>query len=180
MSRADFDKFVQRKQEEGKQAAQFDPKQQLAEWLQYLDALYRQIEKTVSAYIERGVATIEFHKIELNEDFSGLYNAPQMLLRIGSSTIVFKPIGTMLIGSKGRVDVQGPQGSARLSLIDKNVTHARQLVRIRVSKPDDPPQEPKRDKIEWVWKIMTPAPEMNFVELTEDSFFDMILSITDA
>ena len=88
----------------------------------------------------------------------------------------------MLIGSKGRVDVQGPRGSARLGLINKKVTHARQLIHVRISLPGDPPPAPESspEKIDWAWKIITPAPEMKFIELTEDSFFDMVLGVADA
>jgi hypothetical protein len=127
MSRTDFDNFVQRKRQEEEEAASFDPKQQLAEWLQYLDTLYLEVRGFLKSYIDAGTARLEFHEIQLNEEFSGPYEANQLFLYIGTSTITFKPIGTMLIGSKGRVDVQGPRGSARLSLVNKKVTDARQL-----------------------------------------------------
>ena len=182
MPRPDFDHFVQRKQEEEKERAAFDPKRQLAEWLQYLDALYDEVRGFLASYIDTGAARLDSSSIQLNEEFSGPYEARQMFLHIGTSTVVFKPIGTMLIGSKGRVDVQGPRGSARLGLINKKVTHASQLIRVRISLPDDPQPapEPSPEKIEWAWKIITPAPEMKFIELTEDSFFDVILSVADA
>ena len=182
MPRPDFDQFVQRKQEEEKETAAFDPKRQLAEWLHYLDALYAEVHGFLESYIDTGAARLEFTSIQLNEEFSGPYEVRQMFLHIGTSTVVFKPIGTMLIGSKGRVDVQGPRGSARLGLINKQATHAGQLIRIRVSLPGkpQPAPEPSPEEIEWAWKIITPAPEMKFIELTEDSFFDMILGVADA
>ena len=182
MSRADFDRFVQRKQEEKAQSDSFDPKQQLADWLERLDALYTEIGNFLTPYIDAGKARTEFRPIQMNEEFSGPYEARQMFLSIGTSTIIFKPVGTMLIGSKGRVDVQGPRGSARLGLINRTVTHARQLIQVRVSLPGDRPHapEPSSEEIEWEWKIITPAPEMKFIEFNEDNFFDMLLSVADA
>lgn len=182
MARTDFDKFVQRKNAEEEAVIAFDPKQQLNEWFRYLDDLYAQATRFLKSYIEGGTARIEFREIELNEEFSGPYIVRQLFIHIGNSTITLRPIGTMLIGSKGRVDVQGPRGAARLVLINKNVTHARQLIRLRISRPGEPPSppEPKPDQIEWAWKIATPPPEMQFTDLTEDSFFDMILSVADA
>jgi hypothetical protein len=182
MARTDFDKFVQRKKAEEEIVSAFDPKQQLNEWFQYLDALYDKAREFLSSYIQGGTARIEFREIDLNEEFSGPYTVRQLFIHIGSSTITLRPIGTMLIGSKGRVDVHGPRGTVRLVLINKDVTHARQLIRVRISVPGDPPPPPeaKSDQIEWVWKIATPPPEMSFTDLNENSFFDMILSVADA
>lgn len=181
MSRTDFDNFVQRKQEEEKEATAFDPKRELADWLRHLDALYAQIAEFLKSYADAGTARLELRDIELNEEFSGPYLAKQLFLRIGSSTVTFRPIGTMLIGSKGRVDVQGPRGNARLVLINKKITSARQLITVRVVEPGRPPlPEVKSDGLEWAWKIVTPAPEMKFIDLNEEAFFDMVLSVADA
>jgi hypothetical protein len=184
MSKSDFDAFVKRQQTEQQEEATFDPKQQLEQWLSYIDALYNQITDFLQAYIEGGTAQIEYSDIPINEDFIGTYTARKMFLKIGRSTVTFTPIGTMLIGTKGRVDVQGPLGNARLSLINKKVTFARQLIQVTVRMPGDPPPtrpSPEAIKqIEWAWKIITPPPEMKFIELTQEAFFDMILAIANA
>ncbi len=182
MSRADFDEFVKRQRTEETKATAFDPKRQLAEWLEYLDHLYKTIEGFLASYIADGTARIEFESFLLNEEFSGPYEARRMNLHIANSVVVFEPIGTMLIGAKGRVDVIGPRGRARLSLVNWKVTNARQLIQVRVSINGKPPTplEPKSETIGWVWKIITPAPDMNFLDLTEDNFFNMILGVADA
>jgi len=188
MTNSDFDDFVKRQQSEQQKEttldSTFDPKQQLEQWLGYLDALYRQITAYLQTYVESGAAQIEYRNITLNEDFIGDYTAREMLLKFGRSSVTFEPIGTMLIGTKGRVDVRGPIGSARLHLINKLVTNGRQLVRVTIMRPGDPPPAPPLPEalkqIEWVWKISTPPPEMNFVELTQDVFFNMILSVANA
>ena len=46
--KSDFDDFVKRQQAEQAAAAVSDPKQELDEWLGYLDALYKQI----AAYLQ--------------------------------------------------------------------------------------------------------------------------------
>jgi hypothetical protein len=184
MSKSEFDAFVQQQQTDPEKVADFDPKQQLQEWYDYLDLLYKKITVFMERYVNANTASIAYDLITLTEDFSGSYSIRRMLLKIGRSTITFTPIGTMLIGSKGRVDVQGPHGGARLTLINKKVSHARQLVSVRVSRPGDPPPalptvEDVR-KIEWEWKIMTPPPEMRFIELTDEAFFNMILTVANA
>ncbi len=184
MSKTDFDAFVKRQQSEQQKEESFDPKQQLDQWLGYLDALYEQMRGYLQTYIESGAAQIEYRDIPLNEEFIGAYTARKMLLNIGRSTVTFTPIGTMLIGTKGRVDVQGPIASARLSLVNKQVTTARQLVQVTIRRPGDPPPaRPSLEaikQIEWVWKISTPPPEMKFIELTQETFFEMILAVANA
>ncbi len=178
-----FDEFVQRQQKEQEEEASFGPKQ-LEQWLGYLDALYEQIRGYLQTYIENGSAKIDFREIQLNEDFIGAYTAQEMHLNIGRSNVIFTPIGTMLIGTKGRVDVVGPAGRARLTLINKNVTDARQLIQVRVSglgrgKPRPPVNRPL-EEIEWVWKIVSSPPQMHFTELTQEAFFEMVLEVANA
>jgi hypothetical protein len=184
MTKTDFDAFVKRQQtKEQEEGAALDPKQELEQWLGYLGALYKQIEQYLASYINNGSAKIEYLDIQLNEDFIGPYSARKMLLKIGLSTVSFTPVGTMLIGTKGRVDVQGPLGAARLSLVNKLVTSARQLVQVTVRGVGDPPPTPPSlqaiKAIQWTWKISTPPPEMKFIELTQDAFFDMIIAVAN-
>lgn len=182
MSKEDFDAFVKRQQAEDEKAG-FDPQQQLREWLGYLNALYEQVEGYLKTYVESGTAKTERRDVQLNEEFVGDYVAQKLFLTIGRSIVTFTPIGTMLIGAKGRVDVQGALGTARLILINKQVTSANQLIRVTVTRagdqPPTPPAEQSINQIEWAWKISTPPPEMKFTELTQDTFFNMILSVAN-
>lgn len=184
MSKSDFDAFVKRQQAEQQEIAGFDPKQQLTEWLDYLDALYQQITTYLRSYIESGAAQVNYRDLQLNEEFIGPYIARQMILKIGRATVTFTPIGTLLIGMKGRVDVQGPSGNATLFLINKQATSAHSLVRVTVTRPGDPPPLPPSTEpikhIEWAWKIGSPPPEMKFTELTQEAFFEMVLEVANA
>jgi hypothetical protein len=185
MTNTDFDAFVKRQQiKEQEEGAALDSKQELEQWLGYLGALYKQIQEYLASYTKNESAKIEYQDIHLNEDFIGPYSARKMLLKIGPSTVAFTPVGTMLIGTKGRVDVEGPLGAARLSLVNKLVTSARQLVLAPVRRVGDPPPAPPSPEavnaIQWTWKISTPPPEMKFIELTQDTFFDMIIAVANA
>src|SRR5271156_3774424 len=119
MPKTEFDKFVKRQQTKAQEEGVLDPQAELQQWRDHLDALYEQITKFMKDYIQNGSAKIEYQNIELNEDFVGPYIVRKMFLKIGLSTVTFTPVGTMLIGTKGRVDVQGPLGKTRLSLVNK-------------------------------------------------------------
>lgn len=184
MGKTDFDAFVKRQQAGKEEDSRFDPKQQLSEWLDYLDILYKQIQNYLQTYVKSGSMTIEFRDIQINEESIGIYSARQLILTIGRATVTFKPIGTMLIGMKGRVDVQGPSGAARLALVDKGITEVGQLVQITIIDPNNPRPTPPRkqavERTEWTWKLFTPPPNQKFTELTQDIFFEMIIAVANA
>nr|WP_295112408.1 hypothetical protein [uncultured Caulobacter sp.] len=182
MSRADFDNFIERKAKALEESDKLNPQRQIDEWRSFLNTLYRSVSGYMAKYVEAGHAEISSTDIELNEEFSGPYTVQDLTVSFGGSTVNFKPVGTMLIGSKGRVDVRGPHGVARLVLVDKNVSSSRQLIKVRVSIDDKPlrPEPERASPPEWTWKLVSPPPEMQFTDLTEDTFFDMLLSVADA
>jgi hypothetical protein len=187
MPSTDFDEFVIRQQIEKAATASIDWNQQRDDWLLSLSELYARIETYLQSYRAAGQAEIEYRDIPLNEANIGSYTAQLMVLRIGLQEIQFTPIGTLLIGSKGRVDVLGPAGTSRLVLIDKKATNARSLIHIKVTTgvisaskpPPAPPPTMPSEPIEWTWKIVSRPPEMRFTELTQESFFEMILEVAN-
>ncbi len=180
MAGTDFDRFVQRQTERKQKSEAFDAKRELKEWREKLEQLYASIEDFMAGYIKGGVAKIDFEPIEINEEFSGIYTVNQLILTIGPSAIKFKPIGTMLIGSKGRVDVIGPLGTARFVLVDKNLKHAGQMIRVSVTVEGEAPPKEEARAPDWTWKLVSPAPDMRFIDLDQATFFDVILSVADA
>jgi hypothetical protein len=123
MAKTDFDDFVKRQQELSAAAEEeisFDPEKELKHWLGQLNSLYSEVQKYLKDYISEGSISIRTENIELNEEFSGPYFAPRMIIRIGLPEIRLEPIGTMLIGSKGRVDVIGRAGTSRLILMNSH------------------------------------------------------------
>ena len=183
--RSDFDSFVQRQQEisvAAKNEPPFDPKKELADWIAHLNALYSNVRIYLADYLSDGSISLTTENKALTEEFSGPYIAPKMVIHIGLQDIKLDPIGTMLIGSKGRVDVIGKAGTSRLTLIDKNLTSFRQMVTVTVIDPAKPPP-PKttvsRQEIEWVWKIISRPPADGFIELNKESFLQMLLEVSN-
>ena len=183
---AEFDNFVKLQQELAAEAAAeipFDPKKELDDWIARLNALYTQIkDEFLKDYINAGSISTEIGSIELNEEFSGPYVAPTMVIHIGLQEIKLIPIGTMLIGSKGRVDVVGRAGTSRLILLSKNVTSPSQLVSVTIVDPKNPQsiKRPIPQQIEWAWKIATRPPTATFLELNKESFLQILLEVSNA
>lgn len=179
MSKTDFDKFIKRQQAKKLAEHPVDWDQQREEWLRYLNQLYKDIEEFMKTYISNGDASCVYQNITLNEECIGSYVARQMVLHIGLQQVTFTPIGTLLIGTKGRVDVSGPAGKARLSLNNKKVSNASQLIRVTVE-PTSTTKKTDPDPIDWVWKIISPPPQIILTDLTEETFFEMILEVVNA
>jgi len=172
MPRADFDEFVKRQQTVKAETASIDWNKERDEWLRNLEALYDQIESYLTPYRSAGQVDIGYRDIPLNEENIGSYMAREMILRIGLQEIIFTPRGTMFIGLKGRVDVRGQAGMSGLALVNKKTVGARKLL-------SRPPATTPSEPIEWVWKIATPPPQITFIDFTQETFFDMILAVSN-
>ena len=177
----DFDEFVRRQQESSAVAGAIDWDKERDQWLHYLDGLYSKIESFLSKYASSGQIKITYESVRLDEEHIGSYAARQMKLRIGRQEVVLLPIGTLLIGAKGRVDVVGPAGKAAILLVDKRASNPKSLIHVVVGvggKSPVLPNEPQR-KIEWEWKILSRPPERRFIEITQETIFQLIMEVAN-
>ncbi|HLW84319.1 MAG TPA: hypothetical protein VKR60_03835 [Candidatus Sulfotelmatobacter sp.] len=182
MASKDFDEFVKRQQGGASVAAvEINWEKERDEWLAHLDRLYSKIESFLKKYVSSGQIKYEYRPIDLNEENIGSYSAKQMVLRIGRQEVDLVPIGTLLIGSKGRVDVRGPGGRAQILLVDGKVSDPRSLIHVTVGVGGKLPLPPgKRTReIDWEWKILTRPPERRFIEITQQTFFDLIMEVAN-
>jgi hypothetical protein len=178
----DFDEFVRRQQAGNATEAPINWGQERDEWLTYLKDLYGEIESLLRKYTSGGQIRLEYRPIRLNEENIGSYNAQQMLLKIGRQEVNFVPVGTLIVGSKGRVDVEGPAGKAQILLVNKKALNAASLIHVSVSLGGKPPISPTSptEKIEWGWRIATPPPERRFIEITQETLFQLIMEVANA
>ncbi|CAH0341803.1 hypothetical protein [Rhizobium sp. CECT 9324] len=176
---AEFDEFVLRQQSTEIEAASVDWCQERDQWLDYLNVLYTAVEAFLKPYIDGGTIAISYKDVLLNEENIGEYTARQMVLQIGKQHVVFTPIGTLLIGTKGRVDVEGAAGKARLILADRDAQ--RPQIKVTVKRDGDNPRpvtEPPTD-IDWTWKIATMPPQVSYIDLTQDSLFELVMEVAN-
>ncbi|HZG27648.1 MAG TPA: hypothetical protein VE079_04225 [Ensifer sp.] len=183
----DFKAFVQRQQVKAAEERTIDWIAEKQEWLDYLDKLYADIEIYLNEYIEAGAISLKRSHIELNEENIGTYNAPRLFIDIGPQQISLTPVGTLLIGTKGRVDVEGSSGSARLLLADRSAVSPRFVSRVSVVREDGPEttsarsssEEPPFPAVDWVWKIATKPPVIKFIDLTKETLFEMLMEVSN-
>ena len=177
MAEQEFTEFVKRKTAQVQD--EVDWAKRRADWLQELDELYASMEGHLRPYTEAGEIQIERTRIQLREDYLGSYEADKLTFKIGREKIVAKPIGTLLIGASGRVDLSGPRKTLKIVLLAKggpvlttriehggvNEESSRPMVRGEVDEPG--------------WYIETPPPESVVVAFGEDSFRNAIMEVSD-
>lgn len=191
----EFDDFVKRQKPSATTERHIDWGKERNDWIAYLNLLYDKIESFLKPY--KDSIRIEYREIELDEEYIGRYVVKQMILHIGRQEITLSPIGTVLIGFKGRVDVVGSAGKASLALVDKDAVDARSLIQVKVTVGAPKSRQPQvkvtagtqkspqveeetKTNIEWVWKIVGPPPLIRFIDLNAESFFQLIMDISNA
>ena len=177
-----FDDFVKQRTARAKESAEeFNPEETLATWLRELDALYGTIEGYLKSYIDSGQIKVERRPIRLSEESLGTYDADALVVSIGNEEVVARPVGTMLIGSYGRVDLSGPRKTLRIVLLEKGGP----ALKITISGASGP----RETSISHLWRgeidhrgwyFVTQPPAATATALDEDSFRDAIMDVSSA
>ena len=181
MQQEEFDEFVKRQQGGATLAVSVDWNKERDEWLGHLKSLYSKIESLLKKYTSAGQIRFEYRNVELTEEQIGSYSATQMNLWIGRQEVLLMPIGTLLVGAKGRVDVIGPLGRAEILLVDRLASSPGSLIHVSFGVGGKVPPAPRKaaNTVSWEWKIVTRPPERRFVEVTQQSIFQLIMEVTN-
>lgn len=172
-----FDDFVDKQHQMACDAEQsVDWPKQLAEWRSHLGQFNDLVRKYLRKYTAQGKLRVENVTKKIEEQYIGAYEIDAIRIRIGIDKIDCDPVGTNLIGAKGRVDMKGPGGTVRFVLVPKESTEPRIYSRIRIV-DDAVDDEPRQEAVEWTWKISTPPPRIEYVELQEELFLDAVMEV---
>ncbi len=178
--KTDFGAFVKRQQTASEEQNRVDWAKERDEWLGLLKELYERIESFLAEYIQAGEIKLSYRDIELNEENIGSYSTQEMILKIGRQEITLRPIGTLLIGAKGGVEVVGPAGRTRLVLVNSESSGPRIKVTVSIGgRPEPPAVEAAPKEIKWVWKIATSPPTIQYIELTQESLFQALMEVAN-
>jgi len=153
-------------------------------WLGALDSLHQRVLDYLQDYIKAGSISYSFSEVTLTEENIGSYIANRMDIKIGRQLVHLEPIGTLLIGSKGRVDAVGSAGRAQILLVNEKAKSAADLIKVTVTVGvnENLPPRPSATKqpISWAWKIVTNTSPRKFVNLDKERFLELLLEIANA
>ena len=156
MSTSRLDNFISRQKNS---SSQVDLAREIEAWKKAVDSLYEKIETFLSAYIGNGDIDIEYKKTTIFEEHMGEYEIKAADIKIITNQIKLKPVGRVIIGAKGRVDMIGSSYDAVTLLLVEDTD---------IPEATDP-----------VWVILMRSPEIKYVRLSQESFIDAMLSVID-
>jgi len=169
----------QKREEEDSSEDSFIPEEQIEEYKSLLEQLYKLTTDALSELINENLIQVKKEKINIYEESLGNYDVDMLLLTINSNKIKFVPAGTMLIGSKGRVDVYGPFGSEKFMLIRKGISKPGDLIKVSISGQSGKIQTstPKKLTIDdWEWKTLPSESKwMKFDDVTSETITDLVM-----
>ena len=171
-----FDEFIAEQTAKSDEPG-IDRDKELREWEQQLDRFYQMVESFLYSYIKEGKVQCHYGKKQLHERLLGSYQARSLVLKIGHNEIDFNPVGTFLIGAKGRVDMTGNYGTVKFVLVPQDSSDPKISVKIWSEMEDPPPEEHVDPIAQWDWKIATRPPNIKYMELQEESFKDAIMEV---
>jgi hypothetical protein len=176
MSRNEFEEFLRRHQEEITAQERVDWNKTREEWVKHIEDFYQMLSDWLKDYAQAGKVIIKTLDMTLNEEPIGTYKTRQLVLKIANQEVKLSPVGTLLIGAKGRIDMESRTGKVRFVLVDERSEGP--LVRTQVS-GDKRSKSKKMDesKISWTWKIAIPPPSIKYIPLNEESFFDALMEL---
>lgn len=97
---------------------------------------------------------ITYQPIRLSEENIGTYETRKMMITALNQTVSLEPMGTLIIGAHGRIDLKGRKGSVGF------------ILRKNSSTPD-----------ELEWKIIQKPSKNGYIDLNADTFSDALMSL---
>jgi hypothetical protein len=180
MTKEQFEKFVEQRDRASKEAKPIDWESRKRDWLEDLAGFYSTIEGYLAEYKNSGKLKVERSRVSLTEQYIGTYQADSMAILIGSDKVTLVPVGTLIIGARGRVDMAGPAGTVKFILAGRDSDGIRISVTVAGENQPGPEVQPRPiAREEFVWKIATPPPRIRFIELEPETFFSALTEVVD-
>ena len=151
-----------------------------SEWLNEIQHLYERLEGYLIDYVKSGQLTISRNTIDMFEQLLGSYEAPTMSIGFrGNSNdlIQIKPKGLHVIGARGRVDIEGPRGSAMLVCVPEDSDEPNISVKISFNKNPITEMNSKPEPHVWEWKFAIRDPRIRYQALTPEHFQEVIMRV---
>ena len=171
----EFDDFIEQQRVKfGLLTTNFEKRKE--EWLKTLNTFHHEIKSILEPYIEDRRIVYIPNESNVTESELGTYLAPAPRIALSgdaNSQVILEPVGTFILGAKGRVDMVNFAGrKMRLLLVNKNMMNSRHKII-----PPSSTQLETEGNIEWVWKIEARPPDNSLLEFTERNFLNALMFV---
>ena len=179
-----FSFFLRSIQEKEKAVATDNNKFNPAERIEYFQKLVRDFFETLEGdwfkeAVDEGLMKIEKSELLITEETLGQYKTEKRRLTFGSEVIDFVPIGTIMLGTDARIDMDYKQNKVMFVHVGENVKSASDLIVIRVNG-----ETVKKAKcavpVKKVWKLTYANARTIYTEATAQSVQQLIMDLVNA
>lgn len=172
----EFEKFIKDKKEEAeKKQAGFNPEDRI-QFFQKIVADF--FDSVINDWLGDVKDDLSFKQLPLSitEQSLGTYQVNALVISFGNEEVILRPVGTVLIGAKGRIDMICKNYSVMCVYVGENIRSASQLIRIRINgeveraaKPGDP-----------VWKFASREGKYSYETITKETFQRKLMELVNA
>ncbi|MFS0644681.1 hypothetical protein [Siminovitchia sp. 179-K 8D1 HS] len=155
-----------------KEQANIDWQKEKQLWISRINEFYEEIQAFLKPLQEKDLLSFSFEEIQLNEEIIGDYDTKKMIVQFPDQKVVIQPVGRIIIGAKGRMDMIGENGTVKFLLVNKELQRPYYLIKETVSNKVNTQPDP-----ELKWKIATPPPNIEYINLNKDSFSNALLGV---
>jgi len=182
MSKKEFDDFL--KKEVQKKNPHFDWDAEKKIWIAHIEKLFADVETWLKEYTTTRKIKIEYNKLDIHEETLGTYTVNELKIIINDKVAKLTPIGTILIGTRGRADLSGSTGIVKFILADKKATGPKIEFKESISDAEkqkslENKKEQPKVQIDWVWKITSNPPRIKYTELNQETFLQCLMEVID-
>jgi len=179
MGKSKFEEFLQ---EDDSATMKIDWNEKKDFFIEKINEFYKQMDTFLKPYKDK--ISLKDEQYIINEDYIGSYHVNKKTLHIKNKDITFTPIGTNLIGAWGRIDMEGENGIVKFVLVPKNNDVPKIETAVLITDEDKIKWQEKQNEIakknkeaEKIWKIATPAPNIKYIDINEENFFDALMEV---
>lgn len=158
MAAKNFEDLVRNRVRTG--GEQFDWEPRKAWWVSSVEGLMNDIRVWLAPLAQEQLIRFDVQPVDITEERLGHYRTVKGVVTLDGMSLSLSPAGTLIIGGYGRIDVDGPNGTAMLILADEG------------AKPDiERPWEQAK------WYVTRPVSRSQLAAVNEASFKQLLADL---
>ncbi|MFA6236510.1 MAG: hypothetical protein WC635_04205 [Bacteriovorax sp.] len=179
-----FEEFVDSKSAEDKKI-NWNARKKL--WLEKVNDLYTEIDKWFLNLKKSGKITISKEDLTIHEEQLGTYISQKLIIRIGGEKIVLSPVGTIIIGGYGRIDITGKAGDVMLILSHQDYrpgvtvhvsTSSQEAEEYKKKQQQERNARPELTRENLIWLYVRRGHRLEYFPLTKSIFEEIIMAVS--
>lgn len=177
----EFENFLDDQQQENTKV-KIDWNEIKEEWVDNVSSFFDMVERFLAKYVQNGKVTTSYNDYLMHEEDLGPYNTKKLIINLGRKRVEFVPVGRLIFGAKGRIDMEGASGKVRFIFTENESKDQALANSFSLTVNGEPVSEKNhiKDKTDSlpVWKISTPPPQLEYIDVNESSFFDALMEVS--